>query len=159
MPIPYLGCPCLRVMTASQRVAPGLPWAREGDGCCVPSQKGRKRFGALPNGPWPHTPPVWSPAAQWPTAQATLRYWARGNPGLIGRERMEKESCPLPHSIALPQNHLSEDPSPWRPRGLAWDPNSVFPPLHGTEGQLGVHKPSLQEPGPPGLGRLLAPGV
>lgn len=45
MPIPYLGLPCLRVVTASQGMAPGLAWAWEGDGCCGPSQEGRKRLG------------------------------------------------------------------------------------------------------------------
>lgn len=80
MPIPYLGCPCFRVVTASQGVAPGLAWAREGVGCCGPRQEGRKRLGSLPDRPQPHAPPVLPPAAQWLTAQATLRCWARGNP-------------------------------------------------------------------------------
>lgn len=46
---------------------------------------------------------MWPPAAQWLTAQTTLRCWAGGNPGLTSWERIEKEGSALPYSITLPQ--------------------------------------------------------
>lgn len=49
-PTPYLGCPCLRVVSASQGADSGLAWAWEGGGCFGPSQEGRKRPRALPDG-------------------------------------------------------------------------------------------------------------
>lgn len=49
-------------------------------------------------------------------------------PSLTGGEWTKKEGYPLLYSIALLQNLLSEDPSPWRPHGLAWGMNFVFPP-------------------------------
>lgn len=87
MPIPYLGCSCLRMMTASQGAGLGLAWAWEGGGS-GPSKEGRKRPRALRDRHG-HTPPVCPPAAQWLTAQAAIRCWGRGNPG---REQTKKGS-------------------------------------------------------------------
>lgn len=83
MPIPYLGCPCLRVVTASQGVGPRLAWAWEGGGYLGPSQEGRKRPQALLDRGMT-TPHLCAPCCLWLTAQAILRCGARGNPGLSG---------------------------------------------------------------------------
>ncbi|TKC41335.1 hypothetical protein EI555_016157 [Monodon monoceros] len=61
---------------------------------------------------WPHSTCV-APAAQWLTAQATLRCWARGNPGLNGEERTEVEGYPPPSSIApSPEVPALKTPAP-----------------------------------------------
>lgn len=122
MPIPYFGCPCLRVVTASQWVGPRLAWAWEGGGCLGPSQEGRKRPQALLDRGMA-TLHLCAPCCPWLTAQAILRCRARGNPGLSGGEGGDWGGgggvpSTLQHS-PYPRSPCSEDPSFWWPHALA----------------------------------------
>lgn len=81
-------------------------------------------------------------------------------PSLTGGEWTKKEGYPLLYIIALPQNLLSEDPSPWRPHGLAWGMNFVFPPTHTLYRRAALSSQNIPSRARPSrLGRLLAPGI
>jgi hypothetical protein len=136
------GVPCFTVLSSSQGADPGLAWVWKGSYCCFrSSQEGRKRPRALPDG---HTPPAWPPAAQWLTAQAILRYWARGNPGLSGREGTEKEGYPPPYSLAPNLGVPSLKTPALVASCSAWSVNWVF--SHCAERKLQTHKAQKVKP-------------